>query len=181
VKIERLPRVYGLLAEFDTPQKLVVAARRSREAGYRRVEAYTPFPIEELNEALALRPSRLPWIVLGGAVVGGLAGFLLQYWFNVIEYPMNIGGRPHNSWPAFLVPTFETTVLASALAAVLGMFALNGLPMPHHPVFNVERFALASRNRYFLCIEARDRRFDRGETQRFLESLQASEVSEIDY
>jgi hypothetical protein len=180
VKIERLPRLYGLLAEFDNPQQLVQAARRVREAGYRRVEAYSPFPIEELNEALRLRPSRLPWIVLGGAIVGGLGGFFLQYWFNVLAYPTNIGGRPHNSWPAFLVPTFETTVLFSALAAVLGMFALNGLPMPHHPVFNVERFALASRNRYFLCIEARDRSFDREATRRFLEGLRPSEVSDVE-
>lgn len=179
--IEKLHRVYGLMAEFESPPQLLAAVRRAREAGYRKMEAYTPFPIEELSHEIGHEHSALPWIVLTGGVVGALAGFGLQYWSSVIAYPVNIGGRPFNSWPSFIPVTFECTILLAALSAVLGMLALNGLPMPHHPVFNVERFEHASRDRYFLCIQARDPRFDRQATRKFLESLQAHEVEEVDY
>lgn len=179
--IEKLHRVYGLMAEFESPPQLLAAVRRAREAGYRRMEAYTPFPIEELSHEIGHEHSALPWIVLAGGVVGALAGFGLQYWSSVIAYPVNIGGRPFNSWPSFIPVTFECTILLAALSAVLGMLALNGLPMPHHPVFNVARFEHASRDRYFLCIQARDPRFDREATRKFLESLQAYEVEEVDY
>jgi hypothetical protein len=173
------PAMYGLMAEFHTAEELVEAAHKVHEAGFHHVDAYTPYPIEEVSHALGLHRSKLPLIVLGGGIMGGLAGYLLQYWSQVIEYPLNIGGRPYHSWPAFIVPTFETTILFAALSAVLGMFALNGLPQPYHPVFNVPRFALASRDRYFLVIEARDPKFDPEETRRFLLDLHASEVSEV--
>ncbi len=172
--------IYGLMAEFDTPATLVAATRHAHEAGYRRMDAFTPFPIEELSEALGQKPSRLPLVVLIGGLLGGIGGFALQYWASVIAYPINVGGRPLNSWPAFIPVTFETTILSAALAAVLGMLAINGLPMPYHPVFNVPRFALASRNRFFLCIESRDRRFDLEATRRLLESLDAREVSVVE-
>jgi hypothetical protein len=144
------------------------------------MDAYTPYPIEELNEAIGLRHTRLPLIVLAGGIIGGLAGYLLQYWSSVIEYPLNVGGRPLHSWPAFIVPTFEMTILGAALAAVFGMLALNGLPRPHHPIFNAPRFEMASRDRFFLCIEAEDPKFDLKKTESFLQSLGAREVSDVE-
>lgn len=173
--------IYGLLAEFHAPAEVVEAAQRVRDAGYRKVDAYSPYPIEELSEALDFHRSPLPKLVLGGGILGLLAGFGLEYWASVIEYPMNIGGRPLNSWPAFIVPAYETTILFAAATAVLGMLALNGLPEPYHPVFNVPSFALATRDRFFICIEATDPRFDRLETRSFLASLGASEVSEVEH
>jgi hypothetical protein len=171
--------LYGLLAEFDTPELLVRAARESHGAGFHKVDAFSPYPIEEAWEELGHHRSKLPAIVLAGGVIGCLVGFFFQYWVNVIYWPLNIGGRPFNSWPAFIPVTFECTILFAALAAVLGMLALNGLPMPYHPVFNVRRFALASKDRYFLCIEARDPQFDPDTTRRFLESLNAVAVTEV--
>jgi hypothetical protein len=171
--------VYGLMAEFEDPNQLVAAAHRAREAGYRRMDAYSPLPIEELHDAIGFHDTKLPMIVLIGGLVGCLAGYLLQYWVSTMAYPINVGGKPLNSWPAFIPVTFECTILGAALSAVLGMLGLNGLPQPYHPVFNVARFALASRNRFFLCIEARDRKFDLAETRRFLETLEAKEVSVV--
>ncbi|MGH9349224.1 MAG: DUF3341 domain-containing protein [Vicinamibacterales bacterium] len=173
------PAVYGLMAEFDNPTALVAAAHAARLAGYRNMDAYSPIPIEELHEALGFHHTKLPMIVLAGGLIGGLAGYGLQYWSQVIAYPLNVGGRPLHSWPSFIPVTFETTILGAALAAVLGMLALNGLPMPYHPVFNAPRFALASRNRFFLCIEATDPAFDAEATHRFLESLDPRGVSEV--
>jgi hypothetical protein len=171
--------VYGLLAEFDDPQALLEATRRAYEAGYRRMDAYSPFPIEELHDALGRHASRLPLIVLLGGLLGGLGGYGLQYWIAALAYPINVGGRPLHSWPAFVPVTFECTILAGAIAAVLGMLALNGLPMPYHPVFNVSRFALASRNRFFLCVETKDPRFDLEKTRQFMETLNPREVSTV--
>jgi hypothetical protein len=171
---------YGLVAEFESPTALVHAAASARKAGYRKMDAYSPMPIEELHEALGLPETRLPLIVLGGGLTGALAGYGLQYWASTIAYPFNIGGRPLHSWPAFIVPTFETTILFSALAAVVGMIALNGLPMPYHPVFNAKRFAMASRDRFFLCIESDDPKFDETGTRQFLESLGPREVNDVE-
>jgi Protein of unknown function (DUF3341) len=165
------PALYGLMAEFHEPGDVVAAARAVREAGYHKVDAYSPYPIEELAEALHLHHSRLPLLVLLGGIGGFVVGYGLQYWSAVIEYPMNVGGRPFHSWPSFIVPSFETTILFAALTAVLGMLALNGLPEPYHPVFNVPSFALATRDRFFLCVESVDPKFDVSETRRFLEGL----------
>jgi hypothetical protein len=173
--------LYGLMAEFESPTALVAAATKTREAGYRKMDAYSPIPIEELHDALGLPQTKLPYIVLGGAITGGLVGYGLQYWASTIAYPFNIGGRPLHSWPSFLVPTFETTILFSALAAVVGMLALNGLPMPYHPVFNDSRFVMASRDRFFLCIESVDPKFDLAETRRFLEGLGPREVCDVEH
>ena len=171
--------IYGLMAEFDEPNTLVAAAHRARLEGYRCMDAYSPFPIEELHEALGMPATRLPLIVLIGGLCGCLGGYALQYWSAVFAYPVVVGGKPLHSWPAFIPITFECTILVAALAAVLGMLALNGLPMPYHPVFNVARFALASRNRFFLCIEGTDPRFDLQETRSFLEQLTSREVTTV--
>ena len=174
------PDIYGLMAEFRTPHEVVEAAHKVRAAGYSAIDGFSPYPIEELSEALGTHRSALPKIVLGGGVFGLLAGWGLEYWASVIEYPFNIGGRPFNSWPAFIVPAYETTILFAAFGAVLGMLALNGLPEPYHPVFNVPSFALATRDKFFICIEAKDPKFDRVETRRFLETL-SGEVHEVDH
>jgi hypothetical protein len=171
--------IYGILAEFDSPSTLTAAARRVKAQGYSKVEAYSPFAIEEVNEALGLHHNRLPLIVLGCGILGGLTGYLMQYYVAVIYFPINVAGRPLHSWPSFIIITFEMTILFAALATVLGLLGLCGLPMPYHPVFNVPRFALASRNRFFLCIEATDPLFDRHETAEFLSTLEAQEVSEV--
>jgi ActD protein len=182
VKPRLAPEIYGLMAEFHQPSDIVEGAERAHIEGYRRMDAFSPYPIEALTEALHLHHSRLPLLVLAGGVIGCLAGFGLQWWASVVEYPLNIGGKPLNSWPSFIAPTFETTILFAALTAVLGMLALNGLPEPYHPVFNVPSFALASRDTFFLCIEATDPRFDAQSTRRFLESLPGvSGVSEVEH
>jgi hypothetical protein len=170
---------YGLMAEFEDPNDLVAATRRARAEGYRRMDAYSPLPIEELHEALGAPDTRLPLVVLIGGLVGCLGGYGLQYWSAALAYPLNIGGKPLHSWPAFIPVTFECTILVAALSAVFGMLALNGLPQPYHPVFNVPRFALASRNRFFLCIEASDARFDLQKTRAFLETLNPREVTTV--
>ena len=171
--------VYGLMAEFDDPTSLVAATQRAHDAGYRSMDAYSPFPIEELHEALGSPHTRLPLVVLIGGLCGCIGGYALEYWSSVIAYPLNIGGKPLHSWPAFIPVAFETTILVAALACVLGMLALNGLPMPYHPVFNVPRFALASRNRFFLCIESKDPKFDVEGTRHFLETLSPREVTAV--
>jgi hypothetical protein len=174
------PALYGLMAEFEDATSLVTAARAAHEQGYRCLDAYSPFPIEALHEALGSRHTRLPLVVLLGGLFGGVSGYGLQYWVSVMAYPVNVGGRPLHSWPAFIPVTFECTILGAALAAVLGMLALNGLPQPYHPVFNVPRFALASRNRFFLVIESVDAKFDLDQTRTFLQSLHPREVTAVD-
>jgi uncharacterized membrane protein len=170
---------YGVMAEFEDPTSLVNAARSAYEMGFRKLDAYTPFPIEELNDVLHLHKNKLPLIVLCGGVLGALTGYLLQYFVTVIYFRINVAGRPLHSWPSYIVITFELTILFGAIATVLGMLGLCGLPMPYHPVFNVPRFSAASRDRFFLCIEASDPMFNAQTTSRFLESMDAKEVSEV--
>jgi hypothetical protein len=173
--------LYGLMAEFDNPEDLLEAAQRAHAAGYRRMDAYSPFPVEGLSAAIGFHRTHLPLVVLLGGIAGGLGGYLLQYFVSVIDYPLNVGGRPFHSWPAFIPVTFEMTILIATLSAVLGMLALNGLPMPYHPVFNVPRFELASRNLFFLCIEAADSQFEVERTRQFLQSLRAQQVHEVEH
>ena len=173
------PPIYGLMAEFDNAQGLLTATQQAHEAGYRHMDAFSPFPVEGLAEALGFHRTRMPLIVLLGGILGCTGGYFMLYYTAVIDYPLNVGGRPLHSWPAFIPITFELTILVAALFAVLGMLALNGLPMPYHPVFNVPRFALASRDRFFLCIEATDPHFDRQATESFLSGLQPQEVAEV--
>jgi hypothetical protein len=174
------PSVYGIMGEFDNPSDLVAAARRTYEAGYRRINGYSPYPIEELSEAIGFTRTALPLIVLVGGVLGGLGGFMMQYWMEVVDYPLNVGGKPFNSWPAFIPITFECTVLVAAFAAVLGMLVLNKLPQPYHPVFNAPNFALATRDRFFLVIEANDPHFVHNETKQFMETVGAKNVSDVE-
>ncbi len=168
------------MAEFATAEQLVEAAHHTHEAGYRRIDAFSPFPIEELAEAIGFHRTRLPLVVLLAGMAGAAAGFWMQYYASVVSYPVNVGGRPLNSWPAFIPVTFEMTILFAALAAVFGMLIMNGLPTPYHPVFNVPRFALASRDRFFLCIKARDPLFDLGQTRKFMLTLNPREVTDIE-
>lgn len=176
--MKRTP-VYGVMAEFDSPKALVEAARRTYEAGFRKIDTYSPFPIEEAAEAIGFHHNGVPLVVLIGGILGGLSGYLLQWWINVVSYPVNIGGRPHHSWPAFIVVTFEMTILFAGLAAVFGMLALNGLPMPYHPVFNVPRFAFATKDRFFLIIFSSDPKYSAAGTREFMEGLQPRSISEV--
>jgi hypothetical protein len=165
------PPIHGLMAEFATPEDILRAVRRTALAGYKHVDAYTPFPVEGLPEELSLPRTRVPFVVLAGGLVGAGCGIFMQYWANSINYKVNIGGRPYNSWPVFIPIMFELMVLIASLSAIFGMFFLNGLPEPYHPVFNVPHFDRATQDRFFLCIEATDPRFDMQRTREFLESL----------
>jgi len=175
---ERTP-VYGLMAEFDTPEGLLAATKRAHDAGYRKLDAYTPFPMEELGDILEARSTGVSVIILLGGLTGLIVGLGLQYWTTAIDFPVNVGGRPLASWPAFIPITFELTILFAALAAVLGLLALNGLPMPYHPVFNAPRFLRASQDRFFLVIEARDPNFKLDTTREFLMQTGAREVNDV--
>ncbi len=175
----RRPERYGLLAEYEGSHALVAAARAVREAGYRRIDAYSPFPVEGLAAALALGRTWMPQIVLGGGLAGCALGWLLQGWVSAVDYPVNVGGRPPFSWPSFVPIAFETTILLAVLAAVLGLFALSGLPKPYHPLFHVPAFDRATRDRFFLAVKADDPRFDLEGTRRTLESTGAVAVHEV--
>lgn len=173
-------RLHGLVAEFNSPDELVAAAHAVHAEGYTHIDAYSPYPIEEVCEAIGLHGNRLPLIVLLGGIAGGLFGFGLQYWTTVIDYPLNVGGKPFNSWPMFVPVTFECIILFGALSAVLGMIAMNGLPQPYHPIFNTPNFERASSDGFFLCIEATDPKFDIEKTRGFLSRLQPQQVSEVE-
>ncbi len=173
------PRVYGLMAEFDTVNEAIAAAHRVHDAGYRKIDAYSPFPVEELSEAIGFHHNGVALICLIGGLLGGTAAYVLQWWVNTQGYPVNIGGRPLHSWPAFIIVTFEMTILFSGLSAVFGMLALNGLPQPYHPVFNVPQFDAASRDKFFIVIFASDKKYDPVGTRQFLESLNPTSVAEV--
>ena len=172
-------RTYGIMAEFDSATTLVEAARKTHQAGYKRIDAYSPFPIEGLAEEIGFQHDEVPLVVLIGGLVGGLTGYLMQYWIAVVSYPVNVGGRPYHSWPSFIIVTFEMTILFGAISAVFGMLALNGLPMPYHPVFNVPRFAFATKDRFFLMVFSTDPKYDTQGTRKFLESLGPQSISEV--
>jgi hypothetical protein len=174
------PPLYGVIAEFENPSDLVAAARKVYSLGYRRINGYSPYPIEELSEAIGFTHTSLPLIVFIGGLIGGIGGFLMQYYIEVIDYPINVGGKPYNSWPAFIPITFEMTVLVAAFSAVLGMLVLNKLPQPYHPVFNVPNFAMATRDRFFLAVEANDPKFHHAEVIELLKSLNAVEVNDVE-
>lgn len=171
--------IHGILAEFDSAEALLNAAQRISAAGFRRVDAYTPFPVEGLAEAVGFHKTRLPLLVLIGGLLGGALGYGLQWWISVKACPLDIGGRPLHSWPSFIPVTFELTILVAALFAVLGMLALNGLPQPHHPLFEIEEFARASTDGYFLCVEARDLNFDDDKIRNLFQECHAKEVWDV--
>ena len=175
-----VPPLYGVMAEFESPTELVAAAHKVYSLGYRRINGYSPYPIEELSEAIGFTRTSLPLIVFIGGVVGGLSGFFMQYWIAAIDYPINVGGKLTNSWPAWIPITFEMTVLFAAFSAVLGMLILNKLPQPYHPVFNLPDFALATRDRFFLAVEANDPKFKHGEVVDLLKSLNAVAVNDVE-
>jgi hypothetical protein len=172
--------LFGLMAEFDSADALVEGARKMYAEGYRKLDTYSPFPIEPAWEAIGVHDTLLQKLVLAGGIVGCLAGFGLCYWVSVIAQPLNIGGRPLNSWPSFIPVTFELTILIASLTAVFGTILLNGLPMPYHPVFNVPRFSLASSEAFFLSVEADDPKFDRARTLEFMKTLAPREINEVE-
>jgi hypothetical protein len=174
------PAIHGLMVEFLTPEEVLNATRQSRLAGYREMDAYTPYPVDGLAAELGMRKTKLPFVVLMGGMTGAAIGLFMQYYSAAVSYPLNVGGRPYNSWPAFVPIVFELLVLIGALSAFLSMLFLNGLPRPNHPVFNVPQFARSSQDRFFLCIEATDPKFDRQTTADFLATLNPhGEVIEV--
>ena len=173
------PPIYGIMAEFETREELVDAAKRAHERGYKRMDGYSPFPVEGLAEAMGRKRTRIPLLVLLGGIFGGTGGYFMEWYANVVDYPLNIAGRPHNSWPAFIPITFELTILCASLSAFFGTLLLNRLPEPYHPVFNVPRFERASIDRFFLCIEAADPLFDTAATRDFLSGMNPVSVSEV--
>ena len=175
-----MDNLYGLMAEYDTPTELVDAARQVRDAGYTKTDAFSPFPLHEIDEALGIKRSILPWLVFGGGLTGLMTGFALQIFVHYVDYPIIVGGRPYISIPSFIPPAYELTILFAGFAAVFGMLFLNGLPQPYHPVFNVPRFALASREKFFLLIEKKDPNFDYEKTKSFMQSLNPQEVFDVE-
>ncbi len=169
------------MAEFETPTEVLVAAKKAYAEGYRSMDAYSPQPVHGLAEAIGFRKNRVALVCLVGGLLGLATGYVLQAWINLIAYPLNVAGRPYHSWPSFIIVTFELTILFGGLSACIGMFAMNGLPMPYHPVFNVPQFAAVTRDRFFLCIEAVDPKFDMANTRTFLESLAPQSVAEVPY
>ena len=172
-------KVYGIMAEFDSVNSLMDAATRTREAGYKKIDAYSPFPVEGLAEAIGFHHDEVPLVVLIGGLIGGLTGYLMQYWISVVSYPVNVGGKPYHSWPSFIIVTFEMTILFAGISAVFGMLALNGLPMPYHPVFNAPRFAFATNDRFFLIVFSSDPKYNPTEVRDFLQGLGPRSISEV--
>ncbi len=175
-----MSKTYALVAEFDTPEALMAAAEKTRDAGYKKIDAYSPFPIHGMGDAIGFGRPILAWLIFAAGLVGLAAGYSLQYWTQVLNLPYNVGGRPLNSWPSFIPITFETTILCAALMAVFGMLILNGLPRLHHPIFNHHRFDRVSQDLFFLAVESDDNKFDANETRAFLEGLEPKEVVQVE-
>jgi len=171
--------LHGLMAQFNTPEALLEAGRRARAAGYREMDAYAPMPVEGLADAIGFDSKAVSYFVFAGGLAGACGGFGLMWWITVIAFPHMVAGRPLNSWPAYIPITFECMVLVACFAAVISMMALNGLPQPYHPVFNVPRFAFATRDRFFLIIFSSDAKYDPVETRHFLENLEPRSISEV--
>jgi hypothetical protein len=178
---EETPALYGLIAEFGTPEELLAAATTVKGAGYSQFEAYSPFPIEGLDEAIGHRPTRIGYVILAVAVVTALGGFFMQYFADVIMYPLNIGGKPFNSWPNFIPVAFETMILLTGITAAVVMIVANGLPRPNHPIFNAPGFGAASRDKFFLCVETSDPKFNEAEVGALLATLNPERVAEVEY
>ncbi len=173
---------YGLLAEFDTPTELIAAAKAAYGSGWRRLDCYTPYPVEEAAEAIGFHSNRVSLVCLIGGLMGLAAMFGLETWASVLAYPLNIGGRPLYSWPAFIVPAYEWTILFAGLSAAFGMLAMNGLPAMYHPLFNSPSFRNgATTDKFFLCLEANDPKFSLSETKKYLENFGPLSVVEVDY
>ena len=178
---EEGPKLYGITAEFDEQHDLIEAAKATKDAGYSEFDAFSPFPVHGLADAMGIKRTILPWIVLCAGITGCLAGFYLQYWVSVEAYPMNVGGRPMNSWPSFVPVTFECTILLSGVTCLVAMLALNGLPLPCHPIFNTPNFDRATEDGFFLCIEATDPKFDEDSTLKFVQGMDgAVAVNKVD-
>lgn len=172
--------IHGIVAEFEQPEDVLAAATKAYDAGYRKMDAYSPFPVHGLSEAIGFKDNRVPWMIFLCGLTGACGGLAMQWFTSAVDYPWNVGGKPYFSWPAFIPVTFESTILLSAFGAVFGMLAMNGLPRPYHSIFNAKRFERASLDRFFLCIEAEDPRFDVVETARFLRGTNAANVSEVE-
>ncbi len=172
--------LYGVMGEFAEPEQLLHAARAAYQAGYRKMDAYSPYAVEGVAEAIGFRKTRVPLVVLLGGIAGAVTAYGMQWYSAVISYPLNVGGRPLHSWPAFIPITFELTILFAAIAGLIGMLAMNGLPKPYHPVFNAPEFKLASQTRFFLCIEAEDHVFNAEEVREFFFSLGPVRVVEVE-
>ncbi len=170
---------WGVMTRFETPEDLLAACEKVRDAGYKKIDAYAPFPIHGLTEALGKPKTKIQWLILAAGICGGSGGFFMQWYANVVAWPWNVGGRPFNSWPSFMPVTFELTVLSAALVAVIGMFALCGFPEPYHPVFNLDEFEGASNDKFFVCIMSTDTKFDLCKTKEFMNSLQGDGVFEV--
>jgi hypothetical protein len=177
IQLNPLPEIHGAMVEFDTPEELLEACERAYAEGFRRMDAYAPMPVEGLAEAIGFRKNKVAFCVLIGGLCGVIGGLGLLEWITVIAYPHNVGGRPLNSWPAYIPITFECMILLAALTSMISMFAMNGLPKPYHPVFNVPAFERASIDKFFLCIESSDPKFRVEETLDFLRELGGKEVS----
>jgi hypothetical protein len=172
--------VYGLVAEFSDTESILSAANHAREAGYTKMDAYSPFPVHGLAEAIGFNDIHVPWIIFISGVLGAILGFGMEVYCLAVDYPLNVGGRPLVSWPSFIPVAYETTILSASFGAFLGMLAMNGLPRPHHPIFNTPRFEMASVDKFFLCIEANDPMFDIERTEQFLETLGPDAVSIVE-
>ena len=174
------PALYGIMAEFAQPEQLLNAAQRAYEAGYRKMDAYSPYAVKGVAEAIGFQKTRVPLVVLIGGIIGAATGYVMQWYSAALDYPLNVGGRPLHSWPAFVPITFELSVLFAAIAGLLGMLWMNGLPRPYHPIFNAPEFKLASQTRFFLCIESEDARFRPEEVRKFLLALNPVSISEVE-
>jgi hypothetical protein len=170
---------HGTIAEFTDPDEILVAARKVRDAGYTHIDAYTPFPVHGLDEAIGFEDTRIKWIIGLAGVIGFATGMGLQSYVNLVDYPMNVGGRPNFSWPSFIPVAYECTILFAGLSAFFGALALNGLPRPNHPIFNAPNFDRASQDSFFLCVEGTDPQFDKAEVKRLLNGLNPVQVAEV--